>query len=94
MQQDIKDRLRWNYKSRSFQWKPLRTKVSEQGPPSVLTWSKQAVQITDDSSEGRPEVWLIIHASIYKVCQLCPLGCRELVLIFIELQLLQLRAKR
>lgn len=33
-----------------------------------LTWSEQTVQVAYNCSKGRPEIWLIIHAVVYKVC--------------------------
>lgn len=44
------------------------TKSIKMAGRSTRTWGKQAVKISYDGSERRPEVWLIIHAIIYKVC--------------------------
>lgn len=33
-----------------------------------LTWSEQTIQVTYNCSKWRPEIWLIIHTVVYKVC--------------------------
>lgn len=51
---------------------------------SVPTWAEETVEVSYDGSERRSDRWLVIHAAVDQVSQLCPLGSRKLVTIFIE----------
>lgn len=55
----------------------------------LITWSNQAVELTDDAAAGGSEVRLVVHALIDQISQLSPLGRRQLLETLIKLLLLQ-----
>lgn len=55
----------------------------------LITWSNEAVELTDDAAAGGPEVRLVVHALIDQISQLSPLGRRQLLETLIKLLLLQ-----
>lgn len=55
----------------------------------LITWSNQAVELTDDAAAGGSEVYLVVHALIDQISQLGPLGRRQLLETLIKLLLLQ-----
>ena len=55
----------------------------------LLTRSEEAVEVSDDSSEGRSVGGLIVHTAVDEIGQLCPLRSRQLVAVLIEQAFLQ-----
>lgn len=53
-----------------------------------LTWCEEAVEISDDGSEGGPVRRLVVHATVDQIGQFGPFGSRQLMAVFIEQVLL------
>jgi len=52
------------------------------------TWCEEAVEVTDNCSEGGPECGLVVHAAGNQISQFGPLWRREVQVILVELDFL------
>lgn len=56
---------------------------------SLRTWHEEAVEVSDNASEGGPVQRLVVHAAVDQVGQLRPFRGRQLVPVLVKQFLLK-----